>query len=185
MATLTAVTTEDVSKTMAELMDEIRVATQKQCSSSRVDEIRVMRTMLNDESFHVSIYDRNKGYIGQRCPREEAVKFIGNVSAAVTGLETKAAMDLADNYEFTKRDAVFLIENARDFTRTYLATGRKLPIVQAENAEASLLYKSVSSKEKVVPTADGGKHTTIFPAHNKVVCRSKSPKYCTIKKVEH
>ena len=178
------VTTEE-TKTMAELMEEIRLATQKQCSSSRVDEIRVMRTMLNDGSFSVSIYDKNKGYIGQRCPREEAVKFVGNTSAAITGLETKSAMDLAENYEFTKRDAVFLIENARDFTKTYLATGRKLPPVQAENAEASLLYKSVSSKEKVVPTADGGKQTTIVPAHNKVVCRSKPPKYCTVKKVEH
>lgn len=170
---------EESKLTMDELMSEIRSATQKQCSSSRVDEIRVMKTMLNDPKFEISIYDKNKGYIGKRCPREEAVKFAGNISAAITGLEAKSAMELANNYEFSKRDAVFLVENARDFTRTYLATGRKLPIVQAENAEASLFYKSVSSKEKIVPTTDGGKQTTFVPAYNKVVCRSKSPKYCT------
>ena len=170
---------EEVKMTMDELMTEIRSTTQKQCSSSRVDEIRVMKTMLNDPNFSVSIYDKNKGYIGKRCPREEAVKFAGNISAAITGLESRSALELAGNYEFTKRDAVFLVENARDFTRTYLATGRKLPIVQAENAEAALFYKSVSSKEKVVPTSDGGKQTTVVPAYNKVVCRSKSPKYCT------
>lgn len=166
---------------MNELMSEIRKVTETQCASSRVDEIRVMRTMLNDPNFEVSIYDKNKGYIGTRCPREEAVKFVGNVSSAITGLESKTAQELAKEYEFTKRDSIFLVENGRDFIKTYLATGRKLPIVQAENAEAAISYKSISSREKVVPTTDGGKQTTIVPAFNKVVCKSKSPKYCTSK----
>lgn len=165
------------TKSMNELMSEIREVTQKQKSASRVDEIRVMRTMLNDPSFSVSIYDKNKGYIGTRCPRDEAVKFAANISSGITGLDNKSASELAQGYEFTKRDAIFLIENGRDFVKTYLSTGRKFPIIQAENAEASLFYRPTESKEKVVPTADGGKQVTPVPGYNKVVCRSKSPKY--------
>lgn len=163
--------------TMESLMAEIKETTKKQKSASRVDEIRVMRTMLNDPDFSISIYDRNKGYIGKRCPREEAVKFSANISSAITGLDMKSAMELANNYEFTKRDANFLLENNRDFTQTYLATGRKLPIVQSEDSEASILYRNVDAKEKCIPSSDGSKQTTMVPAFKKVICKSKSPKY--------
>lgn len=163
--------------TMESLMSEIKEITKKQKSASRVDEIRVMRTMLNDPDFSVSIYDKNKGLIGTRCPREEAVKFAANISASITGLDTKSATELASNYEFTKKDAIFLLENGKDFTQTYLSTGRKLPIVQTEDAEAALLLKHVESKEKAIPSSDGTKQTTTVPAFNKVVCKSKSPKY--------
>ena len=163
---------------MEQLMKEIKEVTKKQKSASRVDEIRVMKTMLNDKNFSVSIYDKNKGYIGQRSPREEAVKFVANVSAAVTGLDSKSAQGLAENYEFTKKDAIFLIENSRDFTQTYLQTGRKMPIVQGIDSEASIFCKPVQSKEKTVPAKDGeGTKTTTVPSYTKVVCRSKSPKY--------
>jgi len=164
---------------MEQLMDEIRESTKKQRSSSRVDEIRVMRTMLNDPDFKVSIYDKNKGLIGQRCPREEATKFLASTTASITGLDAKSANELASKYEFTKKDAIFLIDNNRDFTETYLSTGRKLPIVQSEDAEASLISRSVSSKERTVP---GSQKTTVVPSYNKVVCKSKCPKYHKIDK---
>ena len=72
---------------MDELMKEIKEITKNQHSSSKVDEIRVMRAMLNDPDFTVSVYDKNKGYIGTRCPREEALNvysisiFISSLSA--------------------------------------------------------------------------------------------------------
>lgn len=163
--------------TMESLMTEIKEITKKQKSASRVDEIRVMRTMLNDPEFSVSIYDKNKGLIGTRCPREEAVKFAANISSSITGLDSKSATELASSYEFTKKDAIFLLENSKDFTQTYLTTGRKLPIVQTADAEAALLLKPVESKEKTIPTSDGTKQTTTVPAFHKVVCKSKSPKY--------
>ena len=165
-------------QTMEQLMNEIREVTKNQKSASRVDEIRVMRTMLNDPEFAVSIYDKNKGYIGTRCPREEAVKFITNVSSSITGLDIKSAAELANSYEFTKRDATFLIENSRDFTSTYLATGRKLPIMQSEKSEASILLRHVDKRDKNVPNANNG--VTKVPAFDKVICRSKSPKYNTL-----
>lgn len=166
---------------MNDLMAEIRETTKKQKSASRVDEIRVMKTMINDPDFSVSIYDRNKGLIGSRCPREEAVKFVASTASAITGLDTKSAEELANNYEFTKKDAIFLIENGRDFNQTYLATGRKLPIVQGADSEAAIFYRPVASKEKTVPnTTSTGSKTTTVPAYNKVICRSKCPKYNTM-----
>jgi hypothetical protein len=165
---------KDGELTMNELMGEIRETTKKQKSASRVDEIRVMKTMLNDPDFSVSIYDKNKGLIGQRCPHEEAVKFLANTTSAITGLDAKNAAELASKYEFTKKDAIFMVENSRDFVQTYLSTGRKLPIAQTEDTEASLFYRAVPSKEKVVP---GAQKTTTIPSFNKVICKSKSPKY--------
>lgn len=162
--------------TMKALMKEIKEVTQKQKSASRVDEVRVMRTMLNDPNFKVSIYDRNKGLVGTRSPREEAVKFVASTSSAITGLDQTQATELANNYEFTKKDAAFLIENARDFTSTYLETGRKLPIVQSEKTEASLIVRHVEKKTKKIPDNLGG-GTAIVPAFDKVISKSKSPKY--------
>lgn len=161
-------------QSMESLMSEIREITKKQKSSSRVDEVRVMRTMLNDPNFSVSIYDKNKGYIGKRCPREEACKFAANLSSAITGLDNKSATELANNYEFTKKDAIFLIENGRDFQQTYLSTGRKLPIVQSETSEAAIFLRHIDEKEKTVPN---GKGSTKVSAFDKVICKSKSPKY--------
>ena len=161
-------------QTMDSLMAEIREITKKQKSSSRVDETRVMRTMLNDPDFNVSIYDKNKGYVGKRCPREEACRFVATVSSNITGLDMKSALEAANNYEFTKKDATFLIENSRDFTQTYLSTGRKLPIVQSETSEAAIFIRHIDEKQKSVPNNNG---TTVVSAFDKVICRSKSPKY--------
>ena len=158
------------------LMGEIQEVTAKQKAASRVDEIRVMKAMLNDPSFKVSIYDKNKGLVGTRCPREEATKFVASTTSAITGLDQAQATELANNYEFTKKDATFLIENARDFTSTYLQTGRKMPLVQSEKTEASLIVRHVEQKTKKVPANMGGGTTTV-PAYDKVISKSKSPKY--------
>ena len=157
-----------------ELLAEIREITKKQKSASKVDEVRVMRSMLNDPDFKVSVYDKNSGLIGTRCPREEAVKFITNVAANLTGLEKKTATAMCNEYEFTKKDAMFMIDMAKDFNQVYLSSGRKLPIVQSADSEAAVFYRSIPRKEKRVPTTD--KVTTV-PPFNKVICKSKSPKY--------
>lgn len=163
---------EKENESMESLMNDIRKVTAKQRSSSRTDEVRVMRTMLNDKNFEVAVYDRNKGLVGTRSPREEALKFVADTASAITGIDAKDAKDLAKDYEFSKKDSLFLIENARDFTQTYLSTGRKFPIVQSADAEAALFTKPVAAKEKLTPS---GRATV--PAYNKVICRSKSPKY--------
>lgn len=163
---------------MNELMDQIQEATRKQKSQSIVDENRVMRSMLNDPNYVVGIYDKKKGKIGQRCPREEAVTFVAESTAAITGLDKKTSKELANKYEFTKKDATFFLNNTRDFMGTYLKTGRKINIVQGEDCECSLLLKPVPSKEKLVPNGTNGDRVkTIVPAFNKIISKSKAPVY--------
>lgn len=158
---------------MNDLLSEIREVTKKSKSVNKVDEVRVMRTMLNDPDFKVGIYDKNKGYVGQRSPREEAVKFIGSAAAVITGLETNNATELASQYEFTNRDATFFVNNAKDYVSTYLSSGRKLPLIQNETSEAALFLDHKEQKEKQCPNGS----STIVPAFDKVVARSKCPKY--------
>lgn len=163
-----------MEQTMKELMAEIKEVTKKQKSASKVDEIRVMKTMLNDPDFTVSVYDKSKGLIGSRCPREEAVKFAANLCSSITGIDSKSANELASNYEFSKKDATFMIETSRDFISTYLGTGRKLPIVQSQKSQADLLVRQIPAKEKSVP---GSNKTTKVPAYDKIISKSKCPKY--------
>ena len=158
---------------MKDLMNEIREATKKHRSVNKSDETTVMRTMLNDPDFSISEYDKTNGYVGQHSPYEDSRNFIANITSTITGIESDNASELANNYQFSKKDASFLVENAKDFVSTYLQTGRKLPIVQSETSEAALLLREVKTKEKQVP--DGS--TTTIPAFDKVICKSKCPKY--------
>ena len=150
----------------------------KQKSQNKGDEVAVAQTLLNDPDFQVGIYDKNKGLIGTRNVHEEAVKFVANISAEITGLDKKTAEDLANQYTFTKKDANFIINTSRDFVQTYLKTGRKFNLVQSEDAEANIFLKSTPAKEKLIPTKEGTKLVKTG-AYQKVACKSGCPKYNT------
>ena len=163
---------------LEEMINEIKANT-KQISINRNDEVRVMKEMLNDPNFTVSIYDRAEGYIGQRCPHEEAVGFVKNIIQASTCLDSNDSKHLADKYEFTKRDATFLLTNMKDFMSTYLNTGRKINIVQNEKTEANLFAREVKPITKTIPASEGSKETKQITtqAYTKVISNSKCPKY--------
>lgn len=166
-------------QTMTELMDQIQQITLKQKSQSISDELKVQQMLLNDPKYEVGIYDRNKGRIGSRNVHNEAVNFIADVSSAITGLDRKSAQDCAEKYHFTKKDANFFRNMSHDFIQTYLQTGRKLNVVQAEDSEASIFYRPVQAREKAVPGPEG-KKTTIVPGFQKVIAKSKAPKYMKV-----
>ena len=86
---------------LEQLVYDIRKST-SQVAINKVDEVRVMTSMLNDKEFSLGIYDKTQGYIGQRSPHDEAVKFVKNVISGATGLDSKDSVHLAENYEFTK-----------------------------------------------------------------------------------
>ena len=151
----------------------------KQISINKVDEVLVMRSMLNDKNFSLGVYDKNQGYIGQRCPHDEATGFLKNVISGSTGLDRKDSEVLAQNYEFTKKDANFLLSNMRDFINVYTSTGRKLNVIQNANTEASLYTKQVGSVKKQVPDKEkpgASKEITTTP-YIKLVSVTKCPKY--------
>ena len=160
------------------IIKEIKTSA-KQISINRIDEVRVMKSMLNDKNFKISIYDKNEGFIGEKCPAEEAEQFIANVIQGTTGLDAKDSKHLAENYEFTKKDAVFMVGNAKDFVEVYMRTGRKLNIIQNGAGEASIFAKDVPATTKTIPARPGSSETKEIstPAYTKIVSISKAPKY--------
>lgn len=162
---------------LEELIAEIKEST-TQVAINRIDENRVMRSMLNDPEFSIAVYDK-KGYIGQRCPRNEAVNFTKNIITATTGLDSKTAKMISEDYEFTKRDANFLLNNMRDFLSVYSSTGRKINIIQNDKTEANLYARNIPAGTKTVPDKDNEGKTKEVPTspYIKLVSQSKRPKY--------
>ena len=164
------------TQSMKDLMIQIQEVTAKQRSQNKGDELAVAQALLNDPDFQVGIYDKNKGLIGTRNVHEEAVKFISNITAEITGLDKKTAEEYANNYTFTKKDAMFIVNTTRDYTQIYLKSGRKFNIVQSDNAEATLFLRPAPAKEKIIPTKEGTKLVKTG-AYQKVACKSSCPKY--------
>ena len=163
---------------LEELITDIRRNT-NQIAINKVDEVRVMKSMLNDPEYSVGVYDKTLGYVGQRSPHQEAVKFVKNIISNATGLDSKDSLHLAENYEFTNKDANFLLSNMRDFLYIYTNTGRKINVIQSANTEASLYTKEISASKKFVPDKDNpgtSKEITTSP-YTKLVSNSKCPKY--------
>ena len=163
---------------LEQLISSIKKET-KQIAINKVDEVRVMRCMLNDPDFNIGIYDKNLGYVGQRCPHQEAVTFAKNIISGATGLDGKDSRHLAENYEFTKRDANFLLDNMRDFIQVYTGTGRKINVMQSAATEACLYTKEVPAGTKSVPDKENPgkiKQITTSP-YIKLVSVTKCPKY--------
>ena len=164
---------------MEQLITEIKEVTKTQTSINKADELRVMTTMLNDPEFSVGVYDKKIGYIGQRCPHDEAVKFVGDIIQRATGLEKKDAAHLASGLEFTKRDSSFLINNMKDFLATYTGLGRKINVMQTESTEANLFTRDMGASTKTIPNKDNPKETRTITTspYVKLVSQSKCPKY--------
>lgn len=160
------------------LVEDIKKST-TQIAINKVDEIRVMRAMLNDKDFSVGIYEKGIGFVGTRCPHEEAVNFVKHVLMGATGLDGKDSRHLAENYEFTKRDANFLLEVSRDFIQTYMGTGRKLNVMQTAATEACVFTRPVEASTKYVPDKEnpGASKVITTSPYVKLVAVTKCPKY--------
>ena len=154
----------------------------KQVSINKVDEVRVMKTMLNDAEFNLAVYDKNLGRIGERCPHDEAVNFAKNIISGATGLDNRESKHLAENYEFTNKDANFLLTNMRDFLNVYTYSGRKINIIQNESAEANIFAREVKAGQKSVPDKDNPGQSKVVKTvpFTKIVSSSKCPKYCNL-----
>lgn len=163
---------------LEQLISDIKKNT-NQIAINKVDEVKVMKSMLNDKNFSIGVYDRNIGYIGQKCPHNDAVKFVKGIVAGATGLDNKDAQLLAEGYEFTNKDANFLLSNMRDFLYVYTGTGRKINVMQSADSEASLFIREVDSTKKQVPDKDnpGKTKEVITSPYTKLVSISKCPKY--------
>ena len=147
-----------------------------QTAVNKADEVILMQCMLNDKSYKVPIYDRNKGYVGSRCPREEALGIAVDTLSGVTGMTHAEAEALTNEYQFTKKDASRYINLGKDFIGTYMQTGRKMILTSDPRGESSINYKYVEGgKEKSVPDRQnpGQSKTIITEEYIKLVSANK------------
>jgi hypothetical protein len=156
-----------------------------QASSSSKDEIKVMRSMLNDKEFVVDIYDK-EGKSGTYCPAESVRGTIGNIIASTTKITRSEAESMVNDYEFKNSDAETFVNLSKEYINTYLDTGRKLPLGTRETSDICIVAKDepekyVSFPKKVGTDENGndiyGKDKVLVPAHKGIKAYSPCPEY--------
>lgn len=159
----------------AELIKNIK-ENLSQASASNKDEVAVMRAMLNDKNFKVTSYS-NSGTT-EHCPAEEFRGMLSNVVSATTKISKAEAENLVDSYEAKKSDAETMVALSKDFTNSYLRTGRKINLGGTEKSNISIQLKEVKESVKRYPKkVDGGyvKAETKVPAHEGLTVTAPCP----------
>lgn len=138
---------------MNALIKEIREGL-SQTSSSQKDELRVMRTMINDRDYKVGVYGK-EGKTGEYCPADDARALATSIVASTTKIPVGEAAKLAENHEFSKNEAALMIDISKEFVNTFLQTGRKLPLGGREKSNVSLAVKEVEATVRTYPKKVG------------------------------
>lgn len=146
---------ESVDTPTDKLIQEI-VDNTNQMSVNKIDEVRLMQSMLNDKQFKVAIHERGKGFTGSRSPRDTAISLAVDTLSGIVGMSGKEAKALAENYEFTKKDAQRFVDISKDFIGTYMQSGRKINIVSEPRGEISIGLKYIEAHNKSVPDGNSG-----------------------------
>ncbi|MGL5750947.1 MAG: hypothetical protein ACRCXT_10500 [Paraclostridium sp.] len=169
---------------LEQMIQEIREGLTKTTSSVK-DEVTVMKQMLNDKEYRVDIYDKS-GITGSYCPSESAREIISSAMVGAARMNTHEANQLADEYEFSGRDAQNMISISKEFVNTYMQTGRKLPLGGRETCDVSLVPKHVEAHEssypKKVGVDDAGndiyeKQFNSVPSYNTVKIEGSCPSW--------
>jgi hypothetical protein len=109
---------------------------------SQKDEIAVMKGILNDPSYEVSVYDKN-GCIGVYNPSKEIRKMIGGIITNTTGVQPNESKRIMDNYEFSTNDAKAMISFSKEFINSYMHTGRKMSLGGREKSDVSFIKRII------------------------------------------
>lgn len=138
-----------------ELVNEIRgVITQ--IGGNKKDEIRVMQAMMNDDTFHVDVYDKNGKTDQTFCPAEAARDMTATIIEKATRVAPDEAKILAKRYEFGKKEAEAMVDISKEFVLgTYLQTGRKISLGGREKSNVSIGLKEVSAGTRTYPKCIG------------------------------
>ena len=160
-----------------------------QASSSKSDEISVMRAMLNDDTYEVKVFSESKGEITTTTysPYNDARELITNIISDATSISKSEASELSKSYEFGKQAASIMVNLSKEFINTYLDTGRKLPLGGREKSNISIKQRvkeeTISSYPiKVGVNADGtDKYDRVtgekIPEHNSLKVYSSCPSW--------
>ncbi|MGL5330400.1 MAG: hypothetical protein ACRDD7_14110 [Peptostreptococcaceae bacterium] len=140
---------ENVKQLISEISTNL-----SQKSSCQKDEIAVMKAMLNDKEYEVGVYGKD-GLESTFSPAKEAREMISSVISTTTKLSTAESDQLADEHEFSKKEAASMVGISKEFVNTYLETGRKLPLGGRETSDVSLIQKKVESSTRNYPKRVG------------------------------
>jgi hypothetical protein len=141
-------------ESVKDLLKEIKDTT-TQVSASAKDEVRVMKAMLNDRDYTVDVYGKN-GKEGEYCPSKETRQVMASVISSAAKISGPEALSMMEAHEFKKSEAAGLVELSKEFTNTYISSGRKLPLGGRETSNVSLSSKHVEAGMRTYPTKKVG-----------------------------
>ena len=168
-----------------ELIERIQKENNRVAASQK-DEIAVMKAMLNDKDFYVTVYDKNGPTENVICPSNCAREISSNVLVSTTKISRAEANALMDDYEYTKSDAENMINISKQFIHSYMETGRKLPLGGRQDSNIAISKKVVPETIKGTPvnigTDEEGNNiwstkTTIRPMHTSMKVYSTCPSW--------
>lgn len=119
-------------------------------TASQKDEVRVMKEMLNDKEYEVGVYN-TKGKVGTYNPSEDARKMIASIISSATKIKLGEATDLAENYEFSNKEAQSMVSISKEFINTYMQTGRGMSLGGRETFRTKLKMVHVDEHERTRP----------------------------------
>ena len=167
--------------TVNEVLAEIKES-RKQVSASQKDEVRVMKAMLNDQTYEVGVYAKS-GKVDTYNPAKDFRQMQANVVSQVAKIGKSEAESLMEGYEATNSDATSMVNISKEFVNTYLTTGRKLPLGGREKSNWQLHAVEVEEKEKKfqrkISNPDGTvtwePGTRVVPAHIGIKAKGSCP----------
>lgn len=134
-----------------ELLKNIKGVT---CTASKKDEIRVMKAMLNDKNFKVTVYDKC-GKEEEYCPSKSIRTMCASVMSSAAKIPMAEAEHLMESHEFKRSEAEAMIDFSKEYINTYLQTGRKLPLGGRKMSNISIALKHIPGGTRTFPKKVG------------------------------
>lgn len=128
--------------------------TRTQQSVSAKDEVKFMRAMLNDRNYEVGVYG-SEGQTGTFNPSVAARDMAGSIISGATKISAEEGRQLAEDYEFTKKDSQNMIDISKQFILGYGETGRKIKLGGREQSDVSLVLEDVEAHTATYPKKVG------------------------------
>lgn len=126
-----------------------------QSSASTKDEVAVMMAMLNDKTFVVDELGKDGQVVSSYCPAEIAENMAKDIIKGSTKVSTAEAEELAKNYQFGKKEASAMVTLSKEFTNTYLDSGRKIKYGNREGKSIVLVQKDKEATTCTFPKRVG------------------------------
>lgn len=113
-------------------------------TKSEKTEIEVMKTMMNDTTYSVDVYN-NKGYVNTYNPGKNIRDMFSNVISNTCGISKLESDLLMKKYEFNNDDAKEMVNFSKEYINTYLfEVGKKMKLGGRKD-------NNICLKEKEVP----------------------------------